>query len=95
MYLRHVILPKEIAVKVPKRLMSEQEWRSLGVQMSQGWENFMRHAPGKSLSFIAQKTLLFPFHWTYFRSIPSCGLWLCRNVDFFFLFKKVKKLVIG
>ncbi|XP_015776191.1 PREDICTED: cyclin-dependent kinases regulatory subunit-like [Acropora digitifera] len=42
---RHVILPKEIAAKVPKRLMSEEEWRSFGVQMSQGWENFMRHAP--------------------------------------------------
>eukprot|EP00770_Monocercomonoides_exilis_P011180 MONOS_11128.1-p1 / transcript=MONOS_11128.1 / gene=MONOS_11128 / organism=Monocercomonoides_exilis_PA203 / gene_product=Cyclin-dependent kinases regulatory subunit 1 / transcript_product=Cyclin-dependent kinases regulatory subunit 1 / location=Mono_scaffold00541:37586-38773(+) / protein_length=135 / sequence_SO=supercontig / SO=protein_coding / is_pseudo=false len=35
---RHVILPKEIAAKVPKdRLMSEEEWRSIGIQQSQGW----------------------------------------------------------
>ena len=47
---RHVILPKEIAKKVPKRLMSEQEWRSLGIQMPQGWENYLRHEPGKCLS---------------------------------------------
>lgn len=34
---RHVILPKEIAKKVPKgRLLTEHEWRSLGVQQSLG-----------------------------------------------------------
>jgi hypothetical protein len=34
---RHVILPKEIAKKVPKgRLLTEQEWRHLGVQQSLG-----------------------------------------------------------
>ena len=44
---RHVILPKDIAKKVPKRLMSEQEWRGLGVQQSQGWEHYMRWDPGK------------------------------------------------
>lgn len=27
--------------------MSEQEWRRLGVQMSQGWVHFLLHAPGK------------------------------------------------
>jgi len=42
---RHVILPKEIAKKVPNRLMKEDEWRGLGVQMSQGWVNYMRHTP--------------------------------------------------
>lgn len=26
--------------------MSEAEWRSLGVQQSQGWENYMKHEPG-------------------------------------------------
>ena len=44
---RHVILPKDIAKKVPNRLMSEQEWRGLGVQQSQGWEHYMRWDPGK------------------------------------------------
>ncbi|KAL9987385.1 hypothetical protein ACROYT_G001679 [Oculina patagonica] len=43
---RHVLLPKEIAKLVPKRhLMSETEWRSLGVQQSQGWEHYMKHDP--------------------------------------------------
>ncbi|BFY97667.1 hypothetical protein BsWGS_00707 [Bradybaena similaris] len=43
---RHVLLPKEIAKLVPKsHLMSETEWRSIGVQQSQGWVHYMRHAP--------------------------------------------------
>ena len=45
---RHVILPKEIAKKVPKgRLLTEHEWRHLGVQQSLGWVHFMIHEPGK------------------------------------------------
>ena len=33
---RHVMLPKDLAKSVPKsHLMSETEWRSLGVQQSQ------------------------------------------------------------
>jgi len=48
---RHVILPKEIAKKVPKgRLLTESEWRHLGVQQSLGWVHFMIHEPGKSIS---------------------------------------------
>jgi len=44
---RHVILPKEIAKKVPKgRLLTEHEWRLLGVQQSLGWVHFMIHEPG-------------------------------------------------
>lgn len=32
---------------VPKNhLMSEQEWRSIGVQQSQGWVHYMTHQPG-------------------------------------------------
>ena len=49
---RHVILPKEIAKKVPKgRLLTEHEWRHLGVQQSLGWVHFMIHEPGKSWRF--------------------------------------------
>lgn len=44
---RHVMLPKEIAKLVPRnRLMSENEWRRLGVQQSQGWCHYMLHSPG-------------------------------------------------
>jgi cyclin-dependent kinase regulatory subunit CKS1 len=43
---RHVILPKEIAKKIPKgRLLTEQEWRQFGVQQSLGWVHFMIHEP--------------------------------------------------
>ncbi|XP_066577396.1 cyclin-dependent kinases regulatory subunit 1 [Amia ocellicauda] len=43
---RHVMLPKEIARLVPKtHLMSETEWRNLGVQQSQGWVHYMIHEP--------------------------------------------------
>ncbi|KAK2159745.1 hypothetical protein LSH36_147g05057 [Paralvinella palmiformis] len=45
-YSRHVMLPKEIAKLVPKNhLMSESEWRSIGVQQSQGWKHYMVHEP--------------------------------------------------
>ncbi|XP_064607885.1 cyclin-dependent kinases regulatory subunit 1-like [Liolophura sinensis] len=43
---RHVMLPKEIAKLVPKKtLMSEAEWRRIGVQQSQGWVHYMIHEP--------------------------------------------------
>lgn len=43
---RHVMLPKEIAKLVPKsHLMSETEWRKLGVQQSHGWIHYMVHEP--------------------------------------------------
>ena len=43
---RHVVLPPEITKKVPMgRLMSETEWRSLGVQQSRGWVHYAIHRP--------------------------------------------------
>lgn len=43
---RHVMLPKEVAKQVPKtHLMSEAEWRNLGVQQSRGWVHYMAHEP--------------------------------------------------
>ncbi|GFN80359.1 cyclin-dependent kinases regulatory subunit [Plakobranchus ocellatus] len=52
---RHVMLPKEIAKLVPKRLMSEQEWRGIGVQQSQGWIHFMRHDPEPHILLFRRK----------------------------------------
>lgn len=44
---RHVVLPKELSKLVPSsHLMSEDEWRGLGVQQSQGWMHYMIHNPG-------------------------------------------------
>jgi len=43
---RHVTLPSGIAKLVPKtHLMSESEWRNLGVQQSPGWEHYLFHGP--------------------------------------------------
>jgi cyclin-dependent kinase regulatory subunit CKS1 len=43
---RHVILPKEVAKLIPKDvLLTEMEWRTLGVQQSLGWEHYMTHRP--------------------------------------------------
>ncbi|CAL6072082.1 Cyclin-dependent_kinases regulatory subunit [Hexamita inflata] len=44
---RHVILPEEVARKynIQERLLAEQEWRSLGIQMSAGWVHYDFHRP--------------------------------------------------
>ncbi|KAE9418899.1 hypothetical protein Angca_008227, partial [Angiostrongylus cantonensis] len=43
---RHVHVTKEVAKLIPKnRLMSETEWRSLGIQQSPGWVHYMIHGP--------------------------------------------------
>ncbi|KAF0748051.1 X-ray repair cross-complementing protein 5-like isoform X2 [Aphis craccivora] len=43
---RHVILPECLARTMPKtHLMTETEWRNLGIQMSTGWQHYMRHGP--------------------------------------------------
>ena len=40
------MLPKDLAKLVPKtHLMSEAEWRNLGVQQSLGWIHYMLHEP--------------------------------------------------
>ncbi|XP_078576922.1 cyclin-dependent kinases regulatory subunit-like [Branchiostoma floridae x Branchiostoma japonicum] len=43
---RHVILPTELVHQVPKNhLMTETEWRNLGVQQSPYWIHYMIHCP--------------------------------------------------
>ncbi|XP_065177700.1 cyclin-dependent kinases regulatory subunit-like [Sycon ciliatum] len=43
---RHVIMPKELIPLVPKgRLLSEAEWRGIGVEQSPGWVHYMLHNP--------------------------------------------------
>uniref|UniRef100_A0A3Q2XA36 Cyclin-dependent kinases regulatory subunit n=1 Tax=Haplochromis burtoni TaxID=8153 RepID=A0A3Q2XA36_HAPBU len=43
---QHVVLPREMTKYIPKsHLMSEEEWRQLGVQQSQGWIHYMIHEP--------------------------------------------------
>ena len=41
-----MILPKELSKSLPKgRLLSESEWRGVGVQQSRGWVHYACHAP--------------------------------------------------
>ena len=44
---RHVILPSRIADLLPRphRLLTEEEWRSLGVQQSLGWIHYSIYRP--------------------------------------------------
>ncbi|CAM9359923.1 unnamed protein product [Ectocarpus sp. 12 AP-2014] len=43
---RHVILPKATAKILPQsRLLTEDEWRNLGVQQSRGWQHYAVHTP--------------------------------------------------
>ena len=40
----HVILPKHIAKTAPKgRLLTDTEWRGIGVQQSRGWVHYSIH----------------------------------------------------
>ena len=50
---RHVILPADLAKLVPRtHLMSETEWRNLGVQQSPGWIHYM---VSSKVNYIKQK----------------------------------------
>ncbi|CAK8678262.1 unnamed protein product [Clavelina lepadiformis] len=43
---RHVFLPNCLVKMIPhNHLMTESEWRNLGVQQSVGWEHYMIHNP--------------------------------------------------
>ncbi|CAN6826600.1 unnamed protein product, partial [Brassica oleracea] len=43
---RHVVLPPDTAKLLPKnRLLSENEWRAIGVQQSRGWVHYAIHRP--------------------------------------------------
>ena len=57
---RHVFLPSQIARLLPKtHLLSETEWRNLGVQQSMGWVHYMIHGPGSFYLFL-------PYTYNYF-----------------------------
>lgn len=48
---RHVILPKELKKYMPSAdtLLTESEWRSLGIQQSLGWVHYMTHRPERNV----------------------------------------------
>ncbi len=43
---RHVLLPKNVYKTIPKgELLSENQWRGLGIQQSRGWVHYEIHRP--------------------------------------------------
>ncbi len=53
------MLPKELSKLVPKdHLMSETEWRSIGVQQSRGWQHYLIHEPGNFKQIHLNKKIL-------------------------------------
>ena len=43
---RFVYLPKAIYKTIPReKLLSEDEWRSIGIIMSKGWKHYHIHSP--------------------------------------------------
>ncbi|MEN2496049.1 MAG: Cks1bp [Marteilia pararefringens] len=43
---RHVVLSSDISKRLPRNnLMTETEWRNIGVQQSIGWKNYMKYSP--------------------------------------------------
>ena len=53
---RHVHLPPDITRMVPKKkLLSEAEWRDIGVQMSRGWVHYMLHDPEPHILLFRRK----------------------------------------
>lgn len=43
---RHVQVTPDVAKLIPRgKLMSEDEWRSIGIQQSHGWVHYMIHEP--------------------------------------------------
>ena len=44
---KHVILPKETYMIMSKKgkLLTEPEWRAIGINQTKGWENYSVHKP--------------------------------------------------
>lgn len=79
---RHVIIPRTLVKFVPKdRLMTENEWRDLGIQQSRGWENYMVHARERHVSVIS-------------KNFSFMLLFLFEMLDYFILLLRVEVIKI-
>uniref|UniRef100_A0A0N5AQA3 Cyclin-dependent kinases regulatory subunit n=1 Tax=Syphacia muris TaxID=451379 RepID=A0A0N5AQA3_9BILA len=53
---RHVHVTKKVAKSIPKnRLLTETEWRNLGIQQSPGWVHYMIHGPERHIMLFRRK----------------------------------------
>ncbi|KAI8806917.1 cyclin-dependent kinases regulatory subunit, partial [Cladochytrium replicatum] len=52
---RDVKIPRELLKFIPSshvsRLLTEEEWRSIGIIMSPGWEHYIIHAPEPVIAY--------------------------------------------
>lgn len=81
-----MVLPKEMAKSIPKtHLLSEEEWRSIGVQQSKGWVHYMIHEPGKILTIYVH--VFYTRFWIRYLLKFSTGVPQCLSVSvtFFYL----------
>ncbi|GAB5364483.1 hypothetical protein AAMO2058_000974400 [Amorphochlora amoebiformis] len=52
---RHVVLPSQLTDIVPRHLLAEHEWRSLGLQQSRGWIHYGFYGPEKNVLLFRRK----------------------------------------
>jgi len=53
---RHVIIPRKYVKLVPQNhLMTETEWRNLGIQQSPGWKHYLLHSPEPHILLFKRK----------------------------------------
>ncbi|XP_057301619.1 cyclin-dependent kinases regulatory subunit 1-like [Hydractinia symbiolongicarpus] len=53
---RHVIVPRKYTDMIPKHhLMTETEWRNLGIQQSPGWIHYLIHKPEPNVLLFRRK----------------------------------------
>jgi cyclin-dependent kinase regulatory subunit CKS1 len=58
---RHVILPSNIVRIMPKRrLLTDAEWRALGVQQSLGWQHYAIYRPEPHILLFRRKLNALP-----------------------------------
>ena len=67
----HVILPKHIAKNAPKgRLLTETEWRGVGVQQSRGWVHYAIHRCQPPARPAIHRSLVACATWSHALSLP-------------------------
>lgn len=75
------MLPKDIAKLVPKtHLMSESEWRNLGVQQSQGWVHYMIHEPEPHILLFRRPLPKKPKKWSWGATFQPQALHSCPHL---------------
>lgn len=71
---RHVTVPSHIVDNIPRgRLLSEAEWRGLGIVQSRGWQHYALHRYVGSMSWPNEQPVIMKF------VIFSC---LCDFISF-------------